>query len=895
MTDMVNITINGKAVEVAAGTQLIDACEQNGTYIPRFCYHPRMTPVGKCRQCIVEVDTGRGMALMPSCMFPVSEGMVVDTESELSRQVQEGMLEHFLINHPLDCPDCDQGGECPLQDQAYSHGPGESRFVEEKRHFEKPISISPLVENDRERCIYCDRCTRFADEVAGDAFIHFMSRANFTEINIFPDEPFASYFSGNTVQICPVGALTATPYRFKARPWDIAKEESTCQTCSVGCRVSVHTSRDNILRLEGVDSDPVNWGWLCDKGRFNYENISHEDRLRTPLVRDRSGNFVAARWAEALDEAATAISEAISKSGPASIGVIGGSRLTNEDAYAWAKLAKSVIGTDNVDAQLGDGLPAEVVLGLPRATIDEACLPGGTILVLGPDAKETLPVLYIRLRHALTNDGARLIEITPTDTGLTELATASVHPIPGHTAEVVRAILEGRSDSDVAGVSREEIARVGELIRNGGPLTVVYGRGSVAEAAGVTTEAVSLLHEALPEARFLPGLWRSNVFGALDMGLAPGVLPGRVRLEDGKDWISQTWHNVPAAPGLDTTGILNAAAEGRIDTLVLLGADPLADFPDADLAARAMAGARTIISLDRFLTESTAKADIVLPAAGFGEVDGTTTNLEGRVSRVAQRVAAPGSAQSDWVVAAELAFKLGADLGFESSEEIWDEIISVSPVHAGLSAEMLAEAANSDGVVVPLPQVVETVVTPTDETDSADTDSIDVGDAEAPEAASEEGSPTAQTTEADAEETDEADETGDARVLSEEATKPALIAFSGPVPSLSPQPIDAYAFRLVTVKKMYDQGTLTAHSHSLAGLLPGAQLRLYPADFDKLGVVDGAQVRLRSEVGSIVVSVTSETTVPRGRAVLLLNQPGDRATTLISSNSVATDVRVEVL
>lgn len=887
MTDMVKVTINGQEVEVAAGTQLIDACEQNGVYIPRFCYHPRMTPVGKCRQCIVEVDTGRGMALTPSCMFAVSEGMVVDTESDLSRQVQEGMLEHFLINHPLDCPDCDQGGECPLQDQAYSHGPGESRYVEEKRHFEKPISISPLIENDRERCIYCDRCTRFADEVAGDAFIHFMSRANFTEINIFPDEPFASYFSGNTVQICPVGALTATPYRFKARPWDIAKEESTCQTCSVGCRVSVHTSRDHVLRLEGVDSDPVNWGWLCDKGRFNYENISSEARLSSPLLRDGDGNFVTARWSDAMDQAALAISEAITKSGPASIGIIGGSRLTNEDAYAWAKLAKGVIGTDNVDAQLGDGLPAEVVLGLPRATIDETCTPGGTILVLGPDAKETLPVLYLRLRHAVINDGARLIEVTPTDTGLTSLATASVNPIPGHTAEVVRAILDSRSDSDVGGVAHQDIARIGELLRSEGPLTVVYGRGSVAEAAGVTTEAVSVIHEALPEARFLPGLWRSNVFGALDMGLAPGLLPGRIRLEDGKEWISQSWNTLPSSPGLDTTGILNAAAEGRIDTLILLGADPLADFPDADLASRALAGARTVISLDRFLTDSTAKADIVLPAAGFGEVDGTTTNLEGRVSRVVQRVAAPGSAQSDWVIAAELAIKLGDDLGFESPVDIWNEITMVSPVHAGLSTEMLTRAENSDGVVVPLP--VSEEVSDTAVGDDA------VGD-DGVEAIVED---TAETIEPE-DPSSETAETESNETIKEVATPtpmaaPKPLSFEGPVPSLTPVPIDAYALRLVTAKKMYDQGTLTANSHSLAGLLPGAQLRLHPADFDKLGVSDTAQVRVRSEVGSIVVSVTAETTVPRGRAVLLLNQPGDRATTLISTNSVATDVRVEVL
>ena len=263
--ETVLLTVNGKEIEATPGELVIDAAERNGTYIPRFCYHPRMEPVGMCRMCVVEIDTGRGPALQPACMIPVAPDMKVDTESEVTKKAQDGVLEFLLINHPLDCPVCDKGGECPLQDQTLSYGPGESRFVEEKRHFEKPIMISDLVALDRERCILCDRCTRFADEVAGDTLIHFQDRGNQTQVNTFPDHPFASYFSGNTVQICPVGALTATPYRFKARPWDLDQVESTCTTCSVGCRTLVQSSRNEILRYQGVDVDPVNWGWLCDR------------------------------------------------------------------------------------------------------------------------------------------------------------------------------------------------------------------------------------------------------------------------------------------------------------------------------------------------------------------------------------------------------------------------------------------------------------------------------------------------------------------------------------------------------------------------------------------------------------------------------------------------------
>lgn len=438
----VTITVDGVPVEAKPGELLIDAAERTGTYIPRFCHHPRMNPVGMCRMCIVEVDIGRGPGLQPSCMIHVSHDMTVVTDSDVVTKAQDGVLEFLLANHPLDCPVCDKGGECPLQDQAYSHGPGESRFVEEKRHFEKPIAISELVHLDRERCILCDRCTRFSDEVAGDALIHFIDRGGQTQVNTFPDHPFASYFSGNTVQICPVGALTAEPYRFKARPWDLDQTESTCTSCSVGCRVVVQASRNEVLRTQGVDVDGVNWGWLCDKGRFDFQAIHSEDRLGTPLVRSQDEDAAHAEvpWSTALNAAAEAVRFALATTGPSGVGVVGGGRLTNESAYAWAKLSKGVIGTDNVDAQLGDGLPADAVLGLPRATIDELCTPGGTIIVVGTDVKEELPVLYLRIRHAVVEDGATLIEIVPRRTGLSSIAAHTLIYTPGGAAAVAASL-----------------------------------------------------------------------------------------------------------------------------------------------------------------------------------------------------------------------------------------------------------------------------------------------------------------------------------------------------------------------------------------------------------------------------------------------------------------------
>jgi len=627
--DAVTITINGREVSARRGELVISAAERNDAYIPRFCYHPRMSSVGMCRQCLVEIDTGRGPMLQPSCMVPVSDGMVVDTESDTSKRAQEGILELLLANHPLDCPVCDKGGECPLQDQAFSHGPGESRYVEEKRHYEKPIPISDLVFLDRERCILCDRCTRFADEVAGDALIHFMDRGNATQVNTYPDEPFSSYFSGNTVQICPVGALTASPYRFKARPWDLEQVESTCTTCSVGCRTSVHSSRDRVLRFQGLDvsddrGEAVNHGWLCDRGRFNFESVHADSRLGEPLVRTDAG-LTATTWSSAMSITADLLGSALA-AGSDSVGIIGGARGTNEDALAWARLADAC-GVGRRDAQVGDGIPAEI-LDLPRASVDDACA-AATIVLIGPDLKQELPVLHLRLRAAVESGRTKVIEFTPTGSGLTAGAWRSQQYVPGALVDAVRQSL---SDSDVAA----QLAA--------GPVVVVAGRSNLAEQGAAVLDAVDAVVAAAPQATVLPVLRRGNVIGALEAGLAP--VSG------------------------DTDAILRAAADGQIKVLVLLGADPLRDHPDAQLARRALAGAERVISVDGHMSLSSRAADVALPAAVMGEKSGTTTNIEGRTTPVEQKVTVHGTARPDWMIALELAQRLGHDLGVSDHNDL---------------------------------------------------------------------------------------------------------------------------------------------------------------------------------------------------------------------------------
>ncbi|HWH34434.1 MAG TPA: NADH-quinone oxidoreductase subunit NuoG [Acidimicrobiales bacterium] len=876
----VTVTVDGRAIEARPGELVIAAAERHGVYIPRFCYHPRMRPVGMCRMCIVEIDSGRGPALQPSCMVPVAEGMTVDTESARTKKAQDGVLEFLLINHPLDCPVCDKGGECPLQDQTLAFGPGESRFIEEKRHFEKPIPISDLVYLDRERCILCDRCTRFAAEVAGDPLISFIDRGNHTQVNTFPDDPFASYFSGNTVQICPVGALLAKPYRFRARPWDLDQVESTCTACSVGCRIALQSSSNRLVRKLGVDVDPVNWGWLCDKGRFDFEAVGSDARLGQPLVREAGKeDLVPTSWAEALAAAADGITRAKTSRGPESIAVLGGARGTNEDAYAWSKLARSVLGTNSVDAQLDDGLPAEAVVGLPRATIDQACS-AATVVLLAPDLKEELPVLYLRLRQAVIEGHTRVVELSPVETGMTRYAAASLRYRPGEAAALVRALVGGEPGADGNERSAAE-TRAAELLA-GDSLVCVLGRPSLAEPAQGTIDAAAALLEARPGISFLSALRRGNVAGALDMGLAPGLLPGRVALDAGRAWFAQAWGGVATGPGLDARGMLEAAAEGRVGCLILLGADPLDDFPDRDLARRAMVGAGYVIAVDCFLTDSTRRADVVLPAAAFGEKAGTTTNVEGRVSRIHQKVTAPGTSRADWMIAAELAFRLGGDLGLDSVEAIWDEVERLAPSHRGITRARLAAAEGLDGIVA---GTVEDAPRPEARPSMSQTDAPGIA-----------GSPVHTRADRVATTAMDGGAPGDGPATEVPAAPPPpVLVWRSGADRRPPPPLDRYSLRLVSSRRLYDDGTFVHHSPSLAPLAPGARLRVNPSDLRPLGVGSGTRLQVTSSRGRVVLEAVADPGVPPGSVAVAFNQPGPGAADLIDGGKPVTEVRLETI
>jgi NADH-quinone oxidoreductase subunit G len=846
------VTIDGVAMEAKPGELLIKVAQENGVYIPRFCWHERMKPVGMCRMCLVQVDGVRGYP--PACTTPVTDGMVVYTQNDTVEKIQDGVLEFLLINHPLDCPVCDRGGECPLQDQTLAFGPGESRFVEEKRHFTKPISLSDLVLLDRERCIQCARCTRFADEIAGDALIDFVDRGDRTQVLNFEEQPFDSYFSGNTVQICPVGALTATQYRFRARPWDLATAETSCNTCAVQCRGAVQSSSNRLVRLLGVDSEPVNHGWLCDKGRYGIDWVHSDERVREPMIRkDRALREVS--WPDALDAAASYIRAAREKRGAASIGLIGGARGTNEDAYVWAMLMKGVVRSDNVDAQVGDGLPADMILGMPRAEISDLERASAIVLLAG-DLEESVPVLALRLRRAVLECNIPLIDCAPVAHKLTPNATVVARvlpgePLPDHVGGELADAREGRD----------------------GPVVVIVGHANMAARPDAIVAAAAAF--AGPDTKYLSALRRGNVHGALDCGLTPGFLPGRVTLDAGRDWFARRWGGVPKERGLDTEGILRAAAEGRLDVLVILGSDPVSDFPDSNLARDAIANVPTLIAVGAFLTQTSSRADVVLPTTLWGEEAGTITNLEGRVQRVARKVAPEGTAMDDWRIAVELAARLGADVDLATVEEVTDEIAAMAPAFARVDAALTRRAR--DGAVLPLREHGEELVMRggdlsilADDGSSVSWDPIKVESAEPADAselpAGEEAAPAPEA--------------------------PALHTWNSAVSSPEAPGRDAYALRLVAQRTLYDGGRIVTQSPLLAAQRPEPVLRANPADVARIG---SGRVRVTTTQGAQELPIVADERVPAGVARYDFTADGDGPSALIDASAPVTDLRVESL
>jgi NADH-quinone oxidoreductase subunit G len=660
--DEVTLTIDGQQVSVPKGTLIIRAAEQLGTIVPRFCDHPLLDPVGACRQCVVEVE-GQRKPIM-SCTMPVADEMEVRTHhtSEVARKAQEGTLEFLLINHPLDCPMCDKGGECPLQDQALQHGANTSRFVDQKRRYDKPVAVSQQVLLDRERCVLCARCTRFSEQISGDPFIELFERGALEQVAIYEDEPYESYFSGNVIQICPVGALTSTSYRFKARPFDVVTTPSVCDHCSAGCTLTIQSRRGEIQRQLARTNMPVNEAWNCDKGRFGFKHLTAETRVTEPKLR-RDGELATVSWAEALTTVTGAIQTAQER-GPGRVAVLTGSRLADEDAYVTAKYVRTVLGSDDLDFRTRFAPRDECealtgLVGLDTATYHDV-EHAPVIVVAGLDPEEEVPILHLRLRKAWRDHKAKIVSVGPHLGTLSDMAWRRVPTLAGDEASGLTGLID--ADDEVAAALRDLEAPVVLVGERAGPGAIAAG-AALADSSG-------------GKVAFVPR--RGGARGALEAGLAAGVLPGGRRLTDPEDraTVEAVWgEQLPAEPGRDLHAILTAAAAGEIDVLHLIGVDLATDAASTQLAREALGRVDTVVVQDLAATATLSEfADVVLPAAGRQERAGSTTDWEGRTQRFNRAVDGPDLVQEDWEIVVQLAALLGHDLGLDDLASVRDEL-----------------------------------------------------------------------------------------------------------------------------------------------------------------------------------------------------------------------------
>ncbi len=702
---MVTVAIDGTQVTVPKGTTVYQAARQAGIEIPIFCYHDRMPPLGACRMCLVKVE--KMAKLQTSCTLEASEGMVVSTTSPEVKAGQEAILEFLLINHPLDCPICDKGGECPLQDQTYTFGPGRSRFIETKRDFAKPVSLGRVLVLDRERCILCWRCVRFGELVAGDDALKGFERGFHSEINTPFTLPVESKFIGNTIAICPVGALTAKPYRFVARPWDNQAVPSVCTLCGVGCAVDFDVRDGVIARTRAREAPAVNDIWLCDLGFFGHGYVHHPERLRHPLVR-RDGNLVEATWEDAL----ALVARRLAAAAPSRVAMLGGARLTNEDAYVAGRFFRGVVGTNHLDHRV-DVRPHSASQSVPwgMTVAIEDLDHADVILLVGCDITEEYPILWLRMKRAVAH-GATLIAVTPKALEIDRFVGHHLVHRYGAGAAVLRALATTPSpptaasraagQGDAAGVRDEAItAAAAQLARATRPL-VMIGRMALDAPDGVDAEAAVrelASHLGVP-VNVMRG--KGNAFGAALAGLLPDAGPGGRALAEVQGDLKTTWDRAIATePGMTAPEIIDASGQGRLDVLYVVAADPATDAPDRARWNEARSRLPFLVVQDAFLTQTAQMADVVLPALVAPEKDGTVSSIEGRIQRLRAAVPGPGQARADWGIFAALAARMGALLAYSGWEEIFNEMRTLIPALA-VDARVPPMGARTDRGPTPL-------------------------------------------------------------------------------------------------------------------------------------------------------------------------------------------------
>ncbi|MHB8491322.1 MAG: NADH-quinone oxidoreductase subunit NuoG [Solirubrobacteraceae bacterium] len=690
---MITFTIDGVEVQAPENTMLVDAAKHGDVEIPVFCYEPKLgQPVGACRMCLVEIE---GIPkLQTGCSTPVKDGMVVHTRSDQVKVAQSSVVEFLLVNHPLDCPVCDKGGECPLQDITFGWGPGTSRTVEPKRHFRKPVELSPLVAIDRERCILCYRCARFSQDVSEDHQLVLLERGAHSYISTFDGHPYVAPFSGNIVELCPVGALTSIPYRFRARPWDIEGSGSVCSLCPAQCNISFTVRDDRVMRVLARDNAEVDDGWLCDKGRFAYQAIHVSERITEPMVRD-GGELRAVSWERALAAAGAALRRA----GPRSAAIAGG-QASNEEGYILARLLRDGLGSEAVDSVAALDPRAVHALASPQlqATVSDV-EHADAVLVVGCEPINDIPILDLRIRKGVRGNGVKLAVAGAVPSALEARAALSVRHAKGADARFLEALVvaldpaaQGTSEkaaerggggalaaaAHAAGADPVEVRALAELLRGAGEeIVVIYGQrvlslpgdgvGALLRLAGLLgmerarADAPAAGEPAPPgPARGLFGVTAgvSNGRGLLEAGVAPGYGPGYTPRE-----------GAAGQPARSAGEIGAALANGELELLYLLHTDPLRSPLPRELFERAMGRANTVIAHAEFLTEGLREhADVVFPAESYAEKEGTVVHPDGRLQRLRPAIGRQGATRAGWWVLAELARMCGMDLGLSRAD-----------------------------------------------------------------------------------------------------------------------------------------------------------------------------------------------------------------------------------
>jgi NADH-quinone oxidoreductase subunit G len=684
---MVTFSIDGVEVTAPENAMLVDAAKYGDVEIPVFCYEPKLgAPVGACRMCLVEIE---GIPkLQTGCSTAVRDGMVVHTQTDRVKQAQEAVVEFLLINHPLDCPVCDKGGECPLQDISFGWGGGRSRFIEPKRHFQKPLALSPLVAIDRERCILCYRCVRFSQEISEDYQLILEERGAHTYVSTFDGHPYVAPFSGNIVELCPVGALTSQPYRFRARPWDIEAAGSVCNMCPSQCNVSFTVRDERVLRVMARDNVEVDDGWLCDKGRFAYQAVHVDERVTQPLVRD-GGVLRPVSWERALNEAAAGLRRASGR-----VGAIAGGETTNEEGFLLQRLMREGLDSRDLDSRPGGTLPIELhrALGAPAAQATVADLEfAHSVLVLDCEPVDDMPIVDLRIRKGVRRHRVKLAVATSRPSSLDPNASASVRYAPGAGEAFLLALAAsfeaGRREqveswAADAGADPDAVRALARALQAGEDVVILYGERLVSGPRGAhAADALLRLagHLDLLGGRDGAGLLcvpaGTNGRGLAEAGVLPNAGPGLADVD---------------RPGRDAAGIAAAAARGELTALYLLHSDPMVDLPGRDAWADAMERATTVVAHAAFLTDGIGEhANVVFPAESYAEKEGTLTHPDGRLQRLRPAIGHPGETRSEWSVIADLARRLDLDLGVLTGAMASAQLFAAVPFYAGLTLDAI--------------------------------------------------------------------------------------------------------------------------------------------------------------------------------------------------------------